>query len=229
MAKGTINPNKLLDKIESVLVIDLLEAVSVIDDALLETLVPAPPGIYVKNSLKPIIDYSKIHYTRQDYLQKPMSECSLDGILKLKSDILNHEGETVLNYKEVVLRKSMLFDKPTLPVMGVKLAVTLILDYLTTIAPYTRCLKYDRQEQLIREEHHGLIELDTFEEKLEKTLDTIFDFVNEDVWYIYFTRVKGTTFVLEKVIDYRIFRYHELEMIKAMENDDDYGVQSYRG
>lgn len=226
MAKGIINPNKLLDKIESVLIIDLLEVVSVLEDELLEALVLPPPGVYVKNSLKPIIDYTKTYYTRQNYLQKPIDVYNVEQLLKLKSDILNQEGETVLNYEEVILRKNMLFDKPTLPTVAVKLAVSIMLDYLTTIAPYTRCLKYDRQEQLVRGEYHELIETDTFEHRFESLLDSIFDFVNEDVWHIYFTRIKGTTFVLEKVVDYRIYRYHELEMIKAMENDDDYGLQS---
>lgn len=223
MAKGIINPNKLLDKIQSVMVIDLLEEVSVLEEELLQALVPPPPGIYVKNTLKPIIDYTKTYYTKQDYLQRPIQCASLEEVLALKSDILNHEGETVLEYKQVMMRKNMLFNEPTLPVVGIKLMISMVLDYLTTIAPHTRCLKYERQEQLVREEYHHLIDSDTFEQKFEKILDTIFDFVNEDVWHIYFTRIKGSTFVLEKVVDYRIYRYHELEMLKAMENEDGYG------
>lgn len=223
MAKGIINPNKLLDKIQSVMVIDLLEEVSVLEDELLDTLVPPPPGIYVKNSLKPIIDYNKTYYTKQDYLQRPIQCSSLEEVLALKSDILNHEGEIVLDYRQVILRKNMLFNEPTLPVMGIRLMISVILDYLTTIAPHTRCLKYERQEQLVKEDFHWLIEQDKFEEKFEKILDMIFDFVNEDVWHIYFTRIRGSTFVLEKVVDYRIFRYHELEMLKATENEDEYG------
>jgi hypothetical protein len=216
MAK-MIDPNKLLDQTTSIMIIDLLEhAMSVTSELHLNALVAPPAGLYMSKTMTPFMWSDREYYLRSKYHTEAGRIHRLDDVLCVNEDIVDAHGATVITAAQLAVRKRYIRLEPDIPVTAMEMVLVLINDYLNAIAPYARTLPSKRQESYVRPEYWHLIDAGIYEDVFEPLLDQIFSFVGSDTWHIYFTRLKGSVLVIEKVIDYRIYRYHELQHLEHL-------------
>lgn len=216
--KNMIDPMVLLNKVSSTLVIDVLDHVYKLDDELLLHAPIAPPrGIYMKRTTKPLLIEGHLYYLEKNFSSGVHIQ-DLAQVLLVDSAILDHHGETIISRLELRKFRHLLSIGSDLPVGAINVATHLVMDRLIKSAPYARCIRTNKLHNLINDEYLYVIDEDLYEDVLYDMLDEVLAFINGDNWHIYFTRIMGTTIIIEKVIDWRIYRYHELEWLAELDN-----------
>jgi hypothetical protein len=211
-----IDPNKLLETSKEVIIIDLLDKAMNLKDEQLKALIDPPRGIYIKGSLKPYIVEGKRYFPKSifelsdDNVIRSNYRFNIEEVLTFKEDIYDEEGNVVISEQLLKTKSKYMSLSPDIPVIAIEVAVVLVVNYLNNICPYTRGVRTNCLENLIRPEYSNYITTEEYESAYEKLLNTVFEFVGIDTWFIYFHRLKGTSLIIEKVIDYRIYRYHEI-------------------
>ena len=206
-----IDPFSLLNKVQKSLLIDLHDHVYGINPTILGMLEVPEEGIYFKNSIQPLMVESQVYFKASKFGRYSDRIIDFKEVFNLNEDVLDKDGNTVISKKELRARRRYLTMEPELPITAVHLAVNMVNEYLSILAPYAKCGRIKRQEWFVKEEYHYVIEEDLFESVFERLMSEVYTFVGDDTWHIYFTRMINATLVIEKVVDYRIFRYHELE------------------
>lgn len=213
----TDHPNKLLEKPKAVWFCNLIEQAAYITNDDTEVMFePSMPGIYIQGSIKPIIDVTKPYFITSVDPNNLIRDYTT--ILTLKHDILDSEGDVVIKGVDLVRRKHLYTLQPKLPVAAINIAYNLIIDYLFKYCKYARGVKQTVIEQFIRAEYRDKYDRDFLEGMLEDVLDQLHEFIRCDDWNIYFNRLHGTTLIIEKHIDWRIYRYTEMMYEKEEED-----------
>jgi hypothetical protein len=206
------DPNTLLEYVKEILIVDLLDYVLALDEEKhILPLVDPPQGVYLKGSIKPLLDINKKYYFKSKYLNEEEGLIkTYKDVLQSKDDIVNEDGNIVLTLDFIRTRKKFLTIKPDINITAVDIAINLVLTYLNNLCPYTRYVSKPNLYYLIKPEYHNLIEDNVYEEAFDSLLTNVYNFVNNDIWFIYFHRVKGSTLIIEKTCDYRIYEWTKL-------------------
>lgn len=232
-------PSDLLKKVTSVLAIDLLEFAINLDTELLATLVEPPKGIYIKGNIKPILTDDKVYYARSKmpYIQGSSKMSYIIGkqkridiqdtaikdlkeVFTLTEDLVDSDGNVVLSLKDIKIKSRYMSIGSDLPVTAIQLTKTMALDYISTLCKFSRFVYSENIESLVKPEYHYLIANDSFDVAFESLHEQILNFIDQDTWFIYFCRLKGTTLLIEKTIDYRIYYYHEVHYKEWLKNNE---------
>lgn len=217
------DPSKLLDKIKSVLIVDLLDHAMNLNVELQSSLLEPPLGLYVKGSPIPILKEGKQYYPRSRYLDNKAKIRDFSTVLDMTEDVVDEHGEVVLSAVRLSRIGKYLTLVPDVPIVAIEVAKVMAIDYLCHICPHARIVNNVYLENLVKPEHRHLMQGGEFEEAFEKLLSYIFEWVDEDNWFIYFIEIKGSNMIIKKVIDYRIYRYHELEYLEWQKvNSEEY-------
>jgi hypothetical protein len=212
--------SEVLEHNKEVLIIDLLDHVTCVEDHYLKALVEPTKGIYITGSIEPFIKETGPYFMRELF-PSPKGEVSYLDILSTKSDILDSSGTQVISGKDLVLKRKFLSLKPSIPVVAMKAALAVVDDYVTSV-----CRKANRNRtynlyNLVKPEFHStIVAKDEFMHVFERLLDQVMKFIGDDTWNIYFIKVKGTSLIIEKSVDWRIYRYYEMTF-KEQENKEE--------
>lgn len=205
------NLSEVLNYVKEATVIDLMSHVMSLDDEpFLKALVEPTEGLYLIGSIEPFIDKSKVYYPKAFHGDPAMQIKDFSKLAALKDDIVNANFETVITYRDLVLKSKYIKKEPTVPVTALKVAISIVEQYLTSISRFSKRKhpKY-RLEYLIKQEYQYLVITDEYMHAFENLLDQVMAFVGDDHWNIYFTKIKGTNLIIEKAIDYRIFTFYQ--------------------
>lgn len=224
MNKEIKNPNHLLNKVSGVLVIDLLTYASrITDDEILNSFIDPPKGLYQKGVLKPILDSKELYFLESNFKKgKFIKDFNL--VINSNENILDIKGNIVLYAEVIKKKKKVLTTESTMPIIAIEIAFVLVSNYLDVLCPYARIVKKNRIENLIRPECCDLIYDDIIDLEYQDLIEEVFEFVNGDTWHIYFIRQIGTSIVIEKTIDWRIYKYHKDEYdeyLNSNQSDDE--------
>lgn len=215
------HPNKLLEKPKGLWFCNLLEQASYLTTSDTEQLFEAPiPGIYVKGSIRPIVEATDVCY-----LQVPEPEQLIQDyqtILACEHDIVNKEGEVLIKGLDLRRRKHMFTSQPEMPIAAINIAYNVIMDYVFKYCKYARGIKRSSLEQYIRPEYRDNIDIHSLEDMLTDVLDELHEFIKYDDWNIYFHRLRGTTLVLEKHCDWRIYEYTRMMYENQQEEQNEF-------
>lgn len=228
--------NEIMDKVTAVLVIDLASHAMMLDEQLhLAALEEPIQGIYLTGSIDPFISLDNKYYLRSKYnlLQQQIHQQSItpeagkikytqrqycitnvDDIFNLTEDLVDSDGTTVITPTDIKRKRKYMFDKPTVPAVGIKLASIVGLRYLSTMCPYTKNKNsVYRIDSLVKKEYHPELYKKEYEFQvaLHDLVDEIMKFIGDDTWHIYFHKIKGTALIIEKTIDWRIYEYYRMK------------------
>lgn len=213
-----IDPITLLTQPKEVMIIDLLSPVSLVPEKYLNTLIPPTAGIYIKGRQDPVIDFSKKYYKAHVLYKSEIEISSIDELLSLKSDLINEKGDIVFQYDNFATRADLLTYGPSLPIVAIRLAKNMILERMFLLAPHTSKMGYVRPSNFFKEGYSYLAD-EVFDDYFEGIFDDIFNFVHKDNWFMYTVALSGTSLIVEKIVDYRIYVYHDREFKEHIEEE----------
>lgn len=204
------NLQDLVEYVEEVVVIDLLSHAMSLDEVLRDALNEPTEGLYLVGSIEPIMVTGNIYYPKSQYYKPEGVINDFNKVKTIKEEIVNSKMETVLSVKDLATKSKFFRMEPTVPVMAMKAAIGIVEQYLTSVCRHSRRTHPTyRLEYLVKQENRSLVDNDEYARAFKKLLDQVMDFIKEDNWALYFTRVKGSSLVIEKGVDYRIFTYYE--------------------
>lgn len=119
-------------------------------------------------------------------------------------------------------KNTFLLEKPTVPARGIRLMAAMFEYHLDQIAPYRkRTTGIDRVAALLKPD----VDLPAFiENELTPTVhDELLDlnkFIADDLWFIYCTKIYGTSILIEKTVDFRVYDWHYQRYEKRQSTDE---------
>lgn len=207
------HPNDLFEHITGVLAVDLLEhAVSITDEVLLSSVIDNETGVYIKGSMTPLIPSNLLIMDTNSAVIK-----SYDELLKAKTDVYTTTGDLVITQRDLRLKAKYLSNGPDIPVSVINMAMAVVEEYLSVNCKYSRSVHRARSNSYLKEDVVSLEMDGKIEDAFCKLLDEVHNFIRNDTWHIYFYRLKGTTLIIEKTIDWRIYDWH---CIQHKENNE---------
>lgn len=212
---------EVLEQTKEVIVIDLLDHVTSIEEQYLNALVEPIEGIYVTGSIEPLFKPDQTYCMKELINAGDLSIIPYNKILSSKSDILDRNGNLVITARDLFLKKKFLNTKPSVPAVAIKAALAVVDDYVTSVcrkANRNRC--YNLYSLVKPEYHSSMVSKDEFMHVFERLLDQVMKFIGNDTWNIYFVKTKGTSLIIEKSVDWRVYRYYE-DLFKAEENNEE--------
>lgn len=213
--------SEVLEQTKEVMVIDLLDHVTSIEEQYLNALVEPTEGIYVTGSIEPLFKPDQTYCMKAITTPGDLTIIPYNTILASKYDVLDKNGNLVISAKDLFLKKKFLSNKPSVPAVAIKAALAVVDDYITSVcrkANRNRC--YNLYSLVKHEYHSSMVSKDEFMHVFERLLDQVMKFIGNDTWNIYFVKIKGTSLIIEKSVDWRVYRYYE-DLFKAEENDEE--------
>lgn len=217
------NFDELLNHKEASIIFDLRNYVSEHKNPKYEDMfLPPERGVYVQGILDPIVNLDKPHYLRSqlvvnagpgndgifNYRATPTIQ-GLGQIMEAKCDVINAAGDVVLSARDIRSLGKMFKDKPDLPIQAIRLALVATTECMNEICRHTRFGNPPYNPMaLVKETHWAMLDNHIHHAMFRGLLDEVATFVGDDNWHLYHYKVKGSTLVLEKTIDYRIYKFH---------------------
>lgn len=212
---------EVYNHVEEALVIDLMEHVTSMEEPYQRALLDAPSGVYITGAIEPIMSADRKYYPRSLYGNPDSVIKDLKDIWKIKDDIVNEAGDTILSFKDMVHKKKFINFEPTIPATALKVAVGIVEQYIISSCCHSkRNHPTYRLEYLVRPEFQGLIINDEYIQQFARLRDCVMDFIRDNRWHVYFTRIKGTSLIIERGLDYRVCCYYE-HLFKSQESTED--------
>lgn len=219
------HPNTLLEKAEGLLVVNLLEQASYIStDEVLAALVAPEPGLYIKGSVNPLLNSRESYYPKSlsGGLYPEAKIVDFKEALKLQEDIVTISGEVVVSAFNLINRPHLFTTEPTLPVSAINVCYNVLIDYLFKRCKYARGRKLNHFSNYIKPEYQDLIDEEYLEDSLSDALDELHEFTVHSPWNIYMHKLTGTTLIIEKLVDWRIYDWTEIMYNKQQEESSDF-------
>lgn len=205
-----------LTKPSDILVLNLLKYVGHIQEPYASKyLEPYEKGLYLRGHINPLLHENLAYYKDFKPIEDkitPIKFESLAEIMLCKNDVYTSSGDVVISAKDLFYNKKFIETKPDIPVQLIKVAVSVILEYLNSLNKYTNVNSINfNLNRLVKQKHRDLIIKEYYQTELAELLDIVCNFVGKDSWHIYFYKITGTTLILSKTIDYRIYDWYRLK------------------
>lgn len=212
------NPISLLTP-EEILVFSIKENADELHKSFAKALIPNPEGIYLRTELEPKIRPGmKVigERSHKEYAYKDLGKAD-EGLRNESGDILIPEY-AVLN-KETMLSQTGFYSISAINL--IKAAIDINLRRMCKYAiPFTninnavgKCLKPD---------YAHLLNEDAFNAFIETPLSQLDQFIKDDNWNIYLSRVKTTSLYIEKTVDYRIYEWTRMQYEESLRKSGEY-------
>lgn len=214
--------NQVIGYSKEALVVDLLDHVMALDDQYLSALIEPHQGIYLVGGLSPIFPHNHQYWVKHQP-RDPELAIPWDKLLLMREDIVDKDGQVVITRKDMLTKAKFMRNEPSIPVVGVKMAIAISQHYLNAKCRHNRFNFHQYKiDDLVKPAFEWMIHKEEFLHGFKKLLDMIDAFIKDDDSHIYFYKVKGTSMVIEKGVDYRILRYYEDKFAREnMERDNE--------
>lgn len=177
---------------------------------------PNPKGIYTLNSLWPVIGESTKIFDKNG---RPLD---YDRVEELKTSVFNENGKLLIN--EYILKNlpHTVNRHGFYPISALQLLKHIVDKAMRAYCQYASPFTNDSAvHNYITSESSDLLTSGQLENYVIDVNEEIFNFVCDDRWNIYFTKVKRDNLYIEKTIDYRIYDWtrimHERHNTKESE------------
>lgn len=209
------DPNTLL-RPEEVLVVSLKEPSLALHSVLNDKIYPNPPGIYVHGRLMPVITPNQTLFTLSDGKQ-----ITYEDLPNINDDICDFEGKVLIK-REIMLNKGRLLSYGGFyPIGALQLLKAAVNRYLQTFARFA--VPFSNEHSAVRylkPEYQHLLAEGFFDTYINGIITEIHEFVIQDLWRMYFTKVKGDDLYIEKTVDYRIYDWTRMQYEQLHSNDE---------
>lgn len=203
-----------------ILVLDLMEYITHINkDPYFEALVEPVKGVYLPGCLDPVMSLDNPCYPASKIGIPQFAMIDISSMLACGEDVVNSKGTLLGDVRKIRRIVKYMTDQPSLPVVMLKVMMGVLTNYLSNLCARTRHnINVSKYYRYIKPEYEYLIIEESYETAMDGMILDINKFVGKDTHHIYFTRLKGTSVIIEKTIDYRIYEWYQY---KAKENGID--------
>jgi len=222
---------KEMNKVDSILMIDILPYVSLLEEPFLtECFEPPRKGVYIKGDINPILYENVTYFTLSEdrtpeiiqlnySIAKKSIVKNIYEQIKLNENIYNLSASVVISANDLLASRKFLFKEPTIPAQAVKAGISVILSYLNRLCSYTSVndISYNLDTIVKDKYKKDIIHNNKFETVFETLLDKVADWVGKDSWCIFTYKIKGTSIIIEKGLDYRIYDWYRINFYKDEE------------
>lgn len=189
-----------------------------------ETLLPPPPGIYLKGATYPLVDMSKPHFARptskKNHPQPQLKPLLNLGDVTPNIDVVDVEGNVVLQGLDIYKFKNLLIDTPGYKYQAVRAACYFGVKAISQLCIHANVHPPFDYRAIFKPEAYGLVEdesLDVF----NQLKYSIASFVGEDELFLYYIKMTQSTLLIQKNVDYRIFEYYRIKFAEQEEEKDE--------
>lgn len=144
------------------------------------------------------------------------------SIPKMNSDIHLSDMSMVCSRMRLKQVGKYLKPEPSIRAMSIKMAIAVIKERLELYCPHTTStsLRYT-QRSLVQPGYHHLIDQGEYMNAFFDINDKLIDFTRNAEWNLYFMRLQGTSLVITKGLDWRIYEYYRMKFEKeSIENNE---------
>lgn len=211
-----------LTKPSDILVLNMLEHVGhILEPYASKYLEPYVSGLYLKGNINPLLVEGITYY--KDFVsdsQAKRDKLSFNGIpfnslaeiMQCNKDVYDSRGNIVITAKDLFFNKRFIDIKPSIPVQIIKVAIAVVLEYLNSLNKHTNVnsINYNLN-RLVKSKHRDLIVKEYYQTEFINLIDKVAEFVGADSWHIYFYKINGTSLVISKTIDFRIYDWYRIK------------------
>lgn len=185
-----LNPNSLLEPTQFI-ILPVINEASLLEAKYEDSLMPVKPGVYRAGDIYPLGD-------------KKIDDLVGSGF---ENKLFSYADNALANLELKVNTARRLYSQPTVPARGLQLIELCINNEISKINPFAR---NTHTEAAINRLIYGNAEItsDDIANECSNILKHVIEFIGNDVWHIYFVRLKGSDITIVKTIDYRIYDWH---------------------
>lgn len=191
----------------STYVLDILEVALCLPTEVLDKLKPAKKGIYLFNSIKPILDLEDKKY----FFEDGKRVLKLEDVKSSNSYILDGRGNIIITDKRIKKIKNILLDEPNLPVVAVEFISKRIEEFLLNNTLSNKEFNYIKSTMLLKDITDPDNICNVVDTWINDVYENISNFINGDIYNIYDIIERGSILVINKKCDYRIAEYYKLK------------------
>lgn len=163
------------------------------------------PGVYLINTLEPIIEAGKPYYTSKGLInQTPIIG---NELAEINDDVFDENGNVVISKHIMLNKNAILKNHPSVNTALFKIARLLIEDYINSKCPIFNVNNNNKITRYLVPEAMHLYESGEINNYMYVIYDIIDRFIGKDVYHIYFVRTVGLDLIIDKVVDYRIYQW----------------------
>jgi hypothetical protein len=209
------NLQELLNKVTGVAVMDLLDKTSLIEE-FAENMVPLQEGLYSNTTHKMVFSHKTSQYYALDEAGNKTKLVTLKDFQRCKLTIINEANGFIQkpDLRSLTIRRNLV-ETPIVDYRRMDIVEKIIDDFLYGLCPHTKTtmnsypLDKLLKPNLPEEKRERLI--NNLESMLVTVIDEISQFVGSDTWHFYFTKRKGSSIIINKTVDFRIFDWYRIK------------------
>lgn len=225
MSLGYTSAQELQDVVEGQIVIELLPHACNLPEEVLIALEPPQVGYYLPGSIVPYLakgtgySYREVRTVASpkgegvitEWVNHPVE--LFEGVditrLNLPGDLVTARDGAIIAKKSWPHIRKLLRTQPDVPAQACLSAVGTVLQYLDSLCSHTRIQQNNcNLYSLVKRQHYNAIEDGIFDQIFDKLLLQVEAFVGKDTWNFYSYRISGTSLILVKGIDVRIYEWY---------------------
>lgn len=198
--------DEMLSRNLSTYVLDVLEIALSLPEDILDKFILPKKGVYLSNSIKPILNLEENRY----YFEDGKEVSNLEEILYYDKHIIDFRGNVILTNEKIRRIKNILLDKPNLPVVALEFIIKDIENFFYNNTISNINVGNNDLSKLLKNSDE-LKEIEVIINIHNKDIySNLARFINEDSFSIYEFIEKGNILVINKKCDYRIIEYYKL-------------------
>jgi hypothetical protein len=187
-------------------------------NSIADKLIPVK-GLYLNNSYKPLIEFNTNYYVIKDNAYKLITD--IDDIKTTKSNIYiksNGVYELIYRYDKLKKNMSILTITPTINYSHILVLKEMIDAIITGLLHYKTYSAHYKLYNCFKEEYRDFVRNEDYLTIFNDLYSDISEFVSDNRWNIYFTKIINNSILIEKSVDYRIYQW---TLGQIEDNDED--------
>ncbi len=188
-------------------VVDAVPTAIYLESVMGEAAKPAPTGVYLKNSIAPVIVPGK-QYMQRVKNKTGFEDRSIGNIDEVVGNVYTLDGELVL-HKSQIKEISLI---PQLPVIGIRLLTDMAKAVVVEESSWLKGASVPTSK-ILRDylQPHYLEDIDLCDRIMSASFDfrhSIRNYIGKDGWIMHFVKSRNTDIIVEKSCDYRIYDWN---------------------
>lgn len=188
------------------------------EDKVLMSKLDTIDGVYIKGNPKPLIPFDRTCWVKDNDLFSPVRV--LDDIISTNSHVYRGDGEIFepfMLHSTILKHKDKLTSNPYVNYVHIKFMRGIIDTWIGQMVNYIYGTDNTELRNCLIDPMYVHDILDVHIDALSDLYDDICDFIDDNRWSLYFTRIVGNNIMIERYIDYRIYEWTQEQIVEKDE------------
>lgn len=178
-----------------------------------DLLLPPAPGIYRVGDIQPLLD-ARRQYFVQKIVDGRIQQNPITNFSEVEDSVVDETGKLVISAHFMKNKQKYLSNQPTIPARGLEIVRCMIDDHIAKINPWAKSQGYYNRLCGFFSSREAVIEIvDGYllESLCSSLITRVNQFIGNDEWNIYFTKVHAVDLKIDKHIDFRIYDWTQMK------------------